>query len=121
MPNFKIMKHTILFALMCLVMCACNEKEVPQPEDIKNPINFAIILIDEHGENCTNSFYSNNLGEYITVNYNDKVYEAKKDSHNDTKIYLSCRKHPQLGYIIEFGGIDGSKEIENESFAIEDA
>ena len=118
MPNFKIMKQTILFALMCLVMCACNEKEVPQPQQVKNPISFRLFLIDEEGNDCTNSIYSNNLGEYITIKYKDKVYEAKKNSQNEYGIYLSCRKHPQLGYIIEFGGIDGSKEFENESFTI---
>lgn len=120
MPNFKIMKHTILFALMCLVMCACGEKDDPQSQQVKNPISFRLFLIDEEGNDCTNSIYSNNLGEYITIKYKDKVYEAKKNSQNEYGIYLSCYyTGTNIGRVVEFGGIDGSKEFENESFTID--
>ena len=113
------MKKFFVYTLMFLMLSACSDKEEPQPQKEKNPISFCITLIDEHGENCGTTIYKDNLAEYITVKYKDKVYEAKKDSHNENEIYLSCRHKNQLGYIIEFDGIDGSMKIENESFTID--
>ena len=115
----KASKILFLSILAMVWLSACGEKEVPQPQKVKNPISFIIKLVDEHGENCTNDIFSNNLGEYVAVKYKDKVYEAKNNSHNDEEIYLSCRVKPQLGFVVEFGGIDGSKEFENESFTID--
>ena len=111
------MKKTLLYALMCFVLCACGDSETP--EGAKNPISFCITLIDEHGNNCGENIYNEDLAEYITVNYKGNIYEAKKNSHNEEAIYLSCYNKSNLGYVVEFGGIDGSKEFENESFTID--
>lgn len=110
---------TKFLILLCVALCACSEKEVSQPEKIKNPISFCINFVNEDGESCGDLIYSNNISEYFTVKYKDVVYNVKKDCHNEYEIYLSCHHKYKSGYIVEFGGIDGSKEFENESFTID--
>ena len=112
-------KGMILAVVMAVVMMACGDGDGLQAEKEKNKISFVIKFVDENGVDWVNSIYSDNLGEYFTVTYKGKVYEVKNNSQNKDGVYLSCYHKANVGRVVEFGGIDGSKEFENESFTID--
>lgn len=113
------MKRIFFYALLCLMMMACGDGDGLQAEKEKNKISFVIKFVDDRGYDCVNSIYTEKWSDFITVKYKDEVYEVKNNSQNTDGVYLSCYHKENVGRVVEFGGIDGSREFENESFTID--
>ena len=115
--DFKHYISLVLIALaVVMVSCSDSDNNAPEASIEENTIDFTINFEGDNGEALSSQ---GDLSQFVTVKYKGVTYAVVEGKREAGKIGFNLITDNDGKKQLVFGGIDGTKEVENEKILID--